>query len=87
MKKALATTAFAVLLGTSSVALTATTAAADIVCNSEGDCWHTTEHFTYPPQATIIVHPDDWKWSGNEKFAFREHEGRGYWHGDKWTTW
>jgi hypothetical protein len=22
-----------------------------------------------------------------ERFTFREHEGRGYWHGGKWVTW
>jgi hypothetical protein len=33
------------------------------------------------------VHPDDWRWGANEKYTWREHEGRGYWRGDKWMEW
>ena len=84
MRKTLATVAFATLLTAGTVAFTATTASADVVCNGEGDCWHTQDHYTYPPQAIITVHPDDWKWKDNEKFRFHEHEGRGYWRGGVW---
>jgi hypothetical protein len=84
MRKALATVACATLLTAGTVAFTATTASADVVCNRDGDCWHTQERYTYPPTATIIVHPDDWKWRDNEKFRWHEHEGRGYWHGGVW---
>ena len=35
----------------------------------------------------VIVHEDNWKWGPEEKFSFREHEGRGYWRDDKWTNW
>lgn len=35
----------------------------------------------------VVVHEDDWKWGPSEKYTFREHEGRGYWRGDTWTTW
>ena len=85
MNKVLATTAFAVLLSAGAVVLSAGSASADVVCNDEGDCWHAHEHYTYPPSATITVHPDSWHWSGNEKFRWHEHEGRGYWHGGVWV--
>jgi hypothetical protein len=86
MKKALAATAFAVLLSAGSIAFTTTSASADVVCNKEGDCWHVKDHYTYPPEVTIQVHPDDWKWGENEKFKWHEHEGqgRGYWKGGVW---
>ena len=61
-------------------------ASAAIVC-SGNVCWHTHENYSYPPEARIIVHQDDWKWGPSEKFSFREHEGRGYWRGDSWTSW
>jgi hypothetical protein len=84
MKKALVAAAFAALLTAGTVALTATTASADVVCNNEGDCWHTHEHYAYPPGVTIQIHPDNWKWGDKDKFAFREHDGRGYWRGGVW---
>ncbi len=28
--------------------------------------------------------PDDWRWGAQEHYSWREHEGRGYWNGDKW---
>src|SRR5262245_9729152 len=57
----------------------ATTASAAIVCNAEGDCWRTKERYTYPPDAGVRVYADDWKWGPNDKYRWREHEGRGYW--------
>lgn len=59
---------------------------AAIVC-SGNVCWHTHETYTYPPEAKVIVHEDNWKWGPSEHFTFREHEGRGYWSGDRWTEW
>lgn len=61
-------------------------ASAAIVC-SGNVCWHTHESYDYPAGARVIVHPDDWRWGPEEHFAWREHEGRGYWRGDRWTNW
>jgi hypothetical protein len=63
------------------------TASAAVVCNGVGDCWHTHESYDYPEAAGIIVHPDGWAWqdSDHDRYRWREHEGRGYWHGDSWT--
>jgi hypothetical protein len=30
-------------------------------------------------------HPDNWRWGAGERFRWREHEGRGYWLGGRWT--
>jgi hypothetical protein len=68
-------------LGVSVLALSAMSASAAAVCNGNV-CWHTHETYTYPPSARIIVHPDDWR--AGPGITFREHEGRGYWDGDRW---
>ena len=67
-----------------SLTLTTTTASAAIVCNTDGDCWHTAQVYEYKPEFNLLVHPDDWKWKEGERHAWREHEGRGYWHGGDW---
>ena len=66
------------------LALAATKASAAIVCDDVGDCWHSQTEYVYPPTAGIIVHPDTWTW-GDRHYRWREHGGRGYWHGDTWT--
>jgi hypothetical protein len=77
--------AFAALVGGSAIAMTATGATARIVCNGEGDCWHPRGDFEFMPAFGLTVHPDNWHWRKDEHFAWREHEGRGYWHGGRWT--
>ena len=49
-------------------------------------CWHTHEHYAYPPEAHVTIHEDNWRWGANEHYAFREHEGRGYWSGERWEA-
>jgi len=61
-------------------------ASAAIACNADV-CWHTHEVYRYPPNAGVIVHGDNWKWGPNEHYVFHEHEGRGYWRGDRWERW
>ncbi len=48
-------------------------------------CWHVNERYDYPPSAGVVVHEDSWK--AGPGITFREHEGRGYWKGETWTTW
>ena len=67
------------------LALTATAASAEIVCNREGECWHVKRHHDYRREWGIAVHPDNWKWAGHEKYKWREHEGRGYWRNGAWV--
>ena len=68
------------------LALTATAASAAIVCNREGDCWHAKEQHNYRQEFGVTVYPDNWKWADHErdKYRWREHEGRGYWHEGRW---
>jgi hypothetical protein len=71
-------------VGAAVLALTVVNASAAIVCNGDV-CWHVKERYTYPPEAHITVHEDTWK--AGPTIRFREHEGRGYWKGDRWTEW
>jgi hypothetical protein len=64
-------------------AFSAVTASAAVVCNEDNVCWHSKERYTYPPNARITIHEDNWK--AGPSIRFREHEGRGYWRGDRWT--
>jgi hypothetical protein len=73
-------------IGAGLLAATAMSASAAIVCTGHV-CWHTHDSFDYPHGASVVVHEDDWKWGPHEKFAFREHEGRGYWRGGRWIGW
>ena len=72
------------LAAVSMLALSAAGASAAVVC-SGNVCWHTTERYEYPPDARVVVHEDTWTPSAG--ITIREHEGRGYWRGDTWTTW
>lgn len=60
-------------------------ASARIVCNDDGDCWHSKTVYTYPPAVHLSVHDDDWRFGDGDRYRWREHEGRGFWHGDKWS--
>jgi hypothetical protein len=83
MKK-IATLAALSLIGLGAAAVSSTSASAAIVCSGD-DCWHAREAYSYPAEAHVIVHGDDWKWGEHDHFRWREHEGRGYWRGDRWT--
>lgn len=73
------------LLGFGIAAFASTGAFARIVCNDEGDCWHTTTVYDYPHESHVVVHEDNWKWPEKEHFSWREHEGRGYWRNHAWV--
>jgi hypothetical protein len=77
---------FAALLGASALAISTASASARIVCNAEGECWHVHGDFGYRPEFGLTIHPDNWKWKEGEHHAWREHEGRGYWHGGEWKA-
>ena len=70
--------------GAAVLGLSAASASAAVVCTG-GVCWHTHERYEYPSHARVVVHDDDWKWRRREHFRWREHEGRGYWSGRRWT--
>jgi hypothetical protein len=89
--KAISTAAMAMLVGIGALAATAGSASARVVCNSEGDCWHTDQKVKYPPTLGVTIHPDDWyfhqDWAHDNDHHYRDyHEGRGYYKGGLWIT-
>jgi hypothetical protein len=84
MKTAYVNLAAAALLGASALALTTTTASAEIACNQEGQCWHVRSHYDYKPEFGVVIHPDGWHWGDGDHFTWREHRGRGYWRNGVW---
>jgi hypothetical protein len=80
----LGTTLLRAALGTGLLAITSVSASAAIVCQGNV-CWHAHERYVYPPAASVVVHEDTWR--AGPSIKFREHEGRGYWRGDTWTSW
>jgi hypothetical protein len=73
------------ILTIASLGLLGGTASAEIVCNDDGDCWHVKERVEYPASVRLRIHPDDWKWTEHDHYRWREHAGRGYWHGGVWV--
>jgi hypothetical protein len=47
----------------------------------------TREAYSYPPEAKVVIHEDNWRWGSIEKYTFREHDGRGYWRDQRWIVW
>ena len=90
VKKALSATAIAALLATGALVATIGTASARVVCNAEGDCWHTDAAPPSVPGITFNAHPDDWyfhqHWDTDKDHHYRDyHEGRGYYKGGVWV--
>jgi hypothetical protein len=68
------------------IAMSSLKASARIVCDTDGNCWHVHEDYAFPPGAHVEIYPDDWHWKNGEHRAWKEHEGRGYWHGGQWEA-
>ena len=69
-------------------------ASAYVVCNREGDCWHTETRYNRPG-ISFQYHPDDWyfhrRWEGDrwDRYHYRgwrDDSARGYWRNGVWIT-
>jgi hypothetical protein len=49
-------------------AFSVVSASAAVVCTGDV-CWHTHATYAYPPEARVIIHPDDWRWGPSERFT------------------
>ncbi len=88
MKSISTIAAVGALIAAGTLALGASAASARVVCNAQGDCWHTDARTTYGQH--LQTHPDDWyfhqKWDNDPKRHWREyHEGRGYYANGVWV--
>jgi hypothetical protein len=68
-------------IGASTLGLTSIASFTAVVCNEDGECWHSGD----PAGAGVVIHENNW--TPGERFRFREHEGRGYWRGGNWVEW
>ena len=89
-KKSLLSAAFGAAIAAGALVATTQTASAYLVCNRDGDCWHS-ETRTRVPGVTFTYHPDDWyfhqRWDADRDRHYRDyHEGRGYYRGGVWVT-
>ena len=89
IKKLALQTALGVLIGAGVLVALSAPASAYVVCNRDGDCWHTESRVTVPG-VTFSWHPDDWyfhqRWDRDDRHFREYHEGRGYWRGGVWIT-
>ena len=88
LKTALSAAAITLLMGAGALVATTGTAAARMVCNGDGDCWHTETNYDYPDKG-YTRHNDDWyfhqSWNNDEHHHYRDyHEGRGYYKSGVW---
>jgi hypothetical protein len=91
IKRTLSTVSIAALIAAGIIAATTGIASARVVCNAEGDCWHTDQSYRYGPNIHVDVHPDSWyfhnDWDHDQNRHWRgHHEGRGYMHNGVWIT-
>jgi hypothetical protein len=87
VKKAVQFASAAVLVATGFAAVPSAASAA-VVCNREGDCWHTERVYRYPRSLGIVRHPDHWYFhqTWNDRRHWRDyHSGRGYYRGGAWV--
>ena len=88
-KKTISTAALALLMGAGALVAASAPASARVVCNRDGDCWHT-ESAPRVPGVKFETHPDDWyfhqHWDGADRHYRDYHEGRGYYRSGVWIT-
>ena len=85
MKTSLKTALFGAALSLGALALSTGAASAYIACDADGNCWHVHDRYTYPDSAGVVIHDDNWAWDDATRYRWREHDGRGYWHGGVWV--
>ena len=89
MRNLLFSAATAALFAVGFVATPMSSASARVVCNDDGDCWHTDSPYRY--RVHVRTFPDNWyfhhDWDGDHDHHWRgHHEGRGYWRSGVWVN-
>ena len=92
LKKTLLAVATSAALGALGMVVAAQPATARMVCNSDGDCWHTDDsHARYSNDVHAQYHPDDWyfhqHWDSDREHHYRDyHDGPGYYRHGAWVS-
>ncbi len=66
------------------LALTATTASADVACNRMGECWHVHDRLAYPSDLGVVWHPD--AWHGRHVHWRQDRFDHGYYRNGAWVA-
>ena len=62
LKKSLAAGALVAAVAGGAIALSATSASADVACNRYGECWRVAQRYTtYPSNLGVTFHDDAWR--------------------------
>ena len=77
------------LVGAGALVLSGTVAAAEVVCNEDGDCWRVRERYEYKPELRLKMYPDNWRWEERDNARYRWRDApsdrRGYWRQGVWV--
>jgi len=89
LKSALVTGALASVMAVGALAVTTTSASADVACNHWGECWRVHDRtVAYPGEVGIVFHDDGW-WDKHHRHHVHwrgDHDGRGYWRQGAWVA-
>jgi len=87
IKTVLTTGAIGALTGAAALFALTTSAAAYVVCNDSGDCWHSNVKYTYPDEH-IVYYDDNWDWKAHNYHWHDVSGDYGYWDSSKnaWVT-
>lgn len=90
LKSAAYAATIAVFAGTAGLIATVQPASARIVCNADGDCWHTDKVYRYHREWRVESHPDSWyfhqDWTAKDRRYHEHHDERGYYRNGVWVT-
>lgn len=83
----------AAMFGTAAFTLSAPSASAHVICNSEGDCWSTHSTYKYPPDLGVTIYNDRYadktyresQWRDEHRTWRDERHDRGYYKGGVWV--
>jgi hypothetical protein len=91
LKKSLRTGSFAVILAAGAMAAVISVASAEVVCNRDGECWHTAQKYAvtiYPPEIGVQIYDNDWRKSHETDTKYKWMKDRdddhGYYRNGEW---
>jgi hypothetical protein len=87
LKSALLTGALMTVVAGGALALTSTSASADVACNRWGECWTVHDRYTnYPADLGIVFHDDAWRARHHRHYHWRADrpDDHGYYSHGEW---
>jgi hypothetical protein len=89
LKSLLKASALAAIVAAGATIALSSAASAEIVCNRDGDCWHTAQRYTeYPTTLGVQFYSDDWRDAhrADTHYHWRDDpkDDHGYYEGSEW---